>query len=95
MVPKFLVIAACFSYSLPDLNSSKLSPIAVKATKIIFPNNTIQQKFRKSKFRCPCPKSLFLTILTPSLSLSSYEKDEREKPGNLLKTTLFLPSPKM
>lgn len=95
MVSMFLVIAACFSCNLPDLNSSKLNPIAFKVTKIIFPNNTIQQKFIKSKCHCPCLKPLFLTILTPLLSQCCYLKDKREKSGNLLKRTLIPPSPKM
>jgi hypothetical protein len=35
MVPKLQVANACFSCSPPDLNSSKLSSLAVEASKII------------------------------------------------------------
>jgi hypothetical protein len=40
MVSKFQVATACFSCSPPDSNASKLSYLAGKATKIIFPNYT-------------------------------------------------------
>jgi hypothetical protein len=63
---------------------SILSSLAGKATKIIFKIILILN----SKFRGPCLKPLLQTILTRSLSLYSYQKDERAKPGNLL-TKLF------
>jgi hypothetical protein len=47
----------------------------------------------KSKFRGPCLKPLLLTIPTRPLSLFSYQKDERAKPGNLLTKDALSPSP--
>jgi hypothetical protein len=50
MVLKFHVATGCFSCSPSDLNSSELSPITVKATKIIFLNYTVGNSFIKSNF---------------------------------------------
>jgi hypothetical protein len=53
MVPKFQVPTACFSCSPPDLNLSKLSSLADKATKIIF----FFQNYTKSEIKIPRPLS--------------------------------------
>jgi hypothetical protein len=50
MVPKFQVATACFSCSPPDLNLSKLSSLAGKATKFFFFKIILNLK---SKFRGP------------------------------------------
>jgi hypothetical protein len=78
MVPKFIDIAACFSCSLPDLNSSKLSPIVVKASKIIFPNNTIQKKLRKLQCHCPCRKPQLLILLPEGREGEAWELSKND-----------------
>jgi hypothetical protein len=47
----------------------------------------------KSKLRGPLFQATVLIFLTPSLSLYSYQKDERAKPGNLLTIDALSPSP--
>jgi hypothetical protein len=74
------------AWSAPDLNSYKLRPSAVKATKLSL--NIIY----KSKSRGPCLKPLLITVLTTSRSHFPYQKDERAKPGNLLRKSPLSPT---
>jgi hypothetical protein len=84
----YLVATVCFSCSPPDLNSSKLRSLAVKITKVKYVNTIL-----KSKLRGPLFQATVLIFLTLSLSLYSYQTDERAKPGNLLTIDAFSPSP--
>jgi hypothetical protein len=58
-------------------------PFLSNPVKLFFPNYA-STLILKSKFRGSCPKPLLLTILTGSISLYSYQKDERAKPGKLV-----------
>jgi hypothetical protein len=61
-----------------------------KATNIIFLKIILNLK---SKTTGPCFKPMLLTIPTRSLSLYSYQKDERAKPGNFPTRDAVFPSP--
>lgn len=63
---------------------TKLSPFAVKAFKIIFPNCTLRHLCRKSESYGPCLKQLLRTILTSSFPYCPCQKDEWAKPWNLV-----------
>jgi hypothetical protein len=54
----------------------------------VVPEPGIYSESRSDKQKVP----LLLTILTRSLSLYSYQKDERAKPGNLLTIDALSPS---
>jgi hypothetical protein len=73
--------------TLPTFNSWRLSPLSIKANKIVFffpyklLNLTLVQKI---KTLLPCLKPLPLTILRHSVPLYSYQKSERSKPEGIV-----------
>jgi hypothetical protein len=64
-------------------NQSKLNTSTIKATKWSLQGLHFITT-QKIKIRCPCLKTLFLTIPTSSLSYYSHQNDEQAKPGDLL-----------
>jgi hypothetical protein len=85
MVPNFQFSTASFSFSLPDLNASKLPP-CYGSHKITYLSKLSVASYitRKSKLRRICTRLLLLPNLTFSLSLFNYQKDERTLLGNLV-----------
>jgi hypothetical protein len=92
VVPKFGIATARFSYSLQDLNSSKLGFKLVKIKSLCYKYNNnyfsklynlplIQKKNNNS--RGPCLKPLLMIILSSSISHCPYQKAEPVTPGNL------------
>jgi hypothetical protein len=85
VVPKFQVATACFSCSPLDLNSSKLSSLAVKATKITFSKLCSSPLIQKIKIPRPLSQataSNHPNAFTFTLLLSEGRASEAWEPSN-------------
>jgi hypothetical protein len=81
-----------FWFSLLSVSYQRKRRLVLRTLKIIF-SNYKSTLILNSKFRGTYLKPLILTILTRSLSLYCYQKDERAKPGNLLTNNALSPFP--
>jgi hypothetical protein len=91
MVPKFQIAITCFSRGLQESNSSKLSPIVVKATKVIyFQIKEFDINPENENCAVACLKRL---LTTPHFH--SVHKDNHAKRENFVTKQWLLPPLKM